>query len=169
MYSAIGLGLGIGVHVLYCLMGIGLLISKSIVLFNSIKLIGAAYLFYIGYKSIRSKGTHLNIKHEQKKKKISNLAAIRMGFITNVTNPKVTLFFLALFTQIIDPVTPLGIQLLYGVEMMIATTAWFTLVAILFSHHFVKKQFEKVGHIAEKTMGIILIGLGIKLALSSAK
>jgi threonine/homoserine/homoserine lactone efflux protein len=92
-----------------------------------------------------------------------------MGFITNVTNPKVTLFFLALFTQIIDPVTPLGIQLLYGVEMMIATTAWFTLVAILFSHHFVKKQFEKVGHIAEKTMGIILIGLGIKLALSSAK
>jgi threonine/homoserine/homoserine lactone efflux protein len=67
MYSAIGLGLGIGVHVLYCLMGIGLLISKSIVLFNSIKLIGAAYLFYIGYKSIRSKGTHLNIKHEQKK------------------------------------------------------------------------------------------------------
>ena len=169
IYSAVGLGLGIGVHVAYSLLGIGLIISKSIFLFTVIKFIGAGYLFYIGYKSITSKKSQLHIKNEDKKEDISKVNAIKIGFITNVTNPKVTLFFLALFTQVIHPTTPFPVQLLYGVEMMVATGLWFTLVAIMFSHHVIKKGFEKVAHIAEKTIGAILIALGIKLALSTAK
>lgn len=59
IYSAIGLGLGILVHVTYSLVGIGLLISKSILLFNTIKYLGAAYLIYIGYKSITAKASYI--------------------------------------------------------------------------------------------------------------
>jgi threonine/homoserine/homoserine lactone efflux protein len=84
-----------------------------------------------------------------------------MGFITNVTNPKVTLFFLSLFTQVIDPGTPLSWQILYGIEMSLATIAWFVLVAI-------KNRVVGIQHYAEKAMGVILIALGIKLALSKA-
>lgn len=169
MYSAIGLGLGIGVHVAYSLLGIGLLISQSVLLFNIMKFIGAGYLFYIGYLSLTSKATHVKIEAKEKKKDLAPLAAVRTGFITNVTNPKATLFFLALFTQVIDPHTPMAIQLLYGIEMMVATALWFGLVAIIFSHHVVKSRFERVQHIAEKVMGGILILLGIKLALATAK
>lgn len=169
IYSAIGLGFGIGVHVLYSLLGIGFLISQSILLFNIIKFIGAGYLFYIGYKSLTAKASHFQLKDEEKKKDISKFDALKIGFITNVTNPKATLFFLALFTQVISLSTPIMIQLLYGIEMMIMTALWFMLVAFLFSHHLIKKRFEKVQHIAERIMGAILIALGVKLALSSAK
>lgn len=167
IFSSIGLGLGIGVHIAYSLLGIGLLISKSVLLFNAIKYLGAAYLFYIGYQSLVSKGSHLKIGKTVAKNDIGRLEAVRIGFITNVTNPKATLFFLALFTQVINPATPILIQLLYGVEMMLATAVWFIFVAYVFSHHVIKSRFEKVQNMAEKAMGVALIGLGVKLALSS--
>src|SRR5688572_10012358 len=84
IYTAIGLGLGILVHVVYSLVGIGLLISKSILLFNTIKLLGAAYLIYIGYKSLTSKSSNLNILNQDHKKDISIFDAIKIGFFTNV-------------------------------------------------------------------------------------
>lgn len=167
IFSSIGLGLGIGVHIAYSLLGIGLLISKSVLLFNAIKYLGAAYLFYIGYQSLVSKGSHLKIGKTVAKNDIGRFEAVRIGFITNITNPKATLFFLALFTQVINPATPILIQLLYGVEMMLATAVWFIFVAYVFSHHVIKGRFEKVQNMAEKAMGVALIGLGVKLALSS--
>lgn len=169
IYSAIGLGFGIGVHVAYSLLGIGILISQSIVLFTIMKFVGAGYLFYIGYKSLTAKAPSIHIQQDEKREDIDRFAAMRMGFITNVTNPKATLFFLALFTQVIHPTTPLGIKLLYGLEMMGATVFWFTFVAVLLSHNVVKKRFERVQHTAERVMGAILIALGIKLVLSSLK
>ena len=60
--SAIGLGFGVGLHIVYCLFGIGLIISKSTVLFTILKYIGAGYLFYIGYQSLNPNISLLNIK-----------------------------------------------------------------------------------------------------------
>ncbi|MBI2011271.1 LysE family transporter [Candidatus Daviesbacteria bacterium] len=169
VYSAIGLGLGILVHVTYSLVGIGLLISQSIVLFNFIKYLGAAYLIYIGYKSLTAKSSKLALDDQNKKEDISKLAAIRMGFLTNVTNPKVTLFFLSLFTLVINPDTPLFVKLFMGLEMAVVTSAWFILVAYFISHDLVKSRLNKIQHHAERFIGIVLIALGIKVALSSAK
>lgn len=169
IYSSLGLGLGIGVHIAYSLLGIGFIISKSIVLFNIMKYVGAAYLFYIGYQSLTAKTSHLNLKDKEKRRDLGKFEAIKIGFITNVTNPKATLFFLALFTQVINPSTPILVQLLYGIEMMVATALWFVIVSYIFSHHVIKSRFERVQLIAERVMGVVLIGLGIKLALSSIK
>lgn len=169
IYSAIGLGLGILVHVTYSLVGIGVIISQSVLLFNFIKYLGAAYLIYIGYKSLTSKSSKLQLQDKNAQKDISPLAAIRIGFLTNVTNPKVTLFFLSLFTLVINPDTPLAIKLIIGTEMSIVTALWFTLVAFLISHHLIKDKISKVHSFAEKFIGVVLIGLGIKVALSSSK
>lgn len=169
IYSAIGLGFGILVHVTYSLVGIGLLISQSIILFNFIKYLGAAYLIYIGYKSLTSKSSNLHLESHNKKTDISKFAAIRMGFITNATNPKATLFFLSLFTIVINPSTPLFIKLFMGMEMAVVTSAWFILVAYLISHNLVKSKLAKVQHHAERFIGVVLIALGIKVALSSSK
>jgi RhtB (resistance to homoserine/threonine) family protein len=169
IYSSLGLGLGIVVHVTYSLVGIGFLIAKSIILFNFIKFLGAAYLIYIGYKSLTSKSSHLHLQNKGHMADMSKSAAIRIGFITNVTNPKATLFFLSLFTIVISPTTPLFVKLIMGVEMSTVTSLWFMLVAFLISHHLIKNQIAKVQHSAEKFIGIILIGLGIKVALSTSK
>src|SRR3989344_4233629 len=169
IYTAVGLGLGILVHVTYSLVGIGLIIAKSIVLFNIIKFIGAAYLIYIGYKSLTSKSSKTDMTVEDRKKDISRLAAIKIGFITNVTNPKVTLFFLSLFTLVVTPSTPLFVKTLMGAEMSIVTSLWFILVAYLASHHLVKSKISGIQHFAEKFIGIVLIALGIKVAFSTSK
>lgn len=156
-------------HVTYSLIGIGLIISKSIFLFSILKFIGAAYLMYIGYRCLHAK-SHQEPNIEGKNKNdLGRRAAIRMGFLTNALNPKATLFFLSLFTQVINPHTPKAIQILYGVEMSIMTFAWFALVAAILSHNLIRARFASVQHWLERTFGIILIALGVKVALSSSK
>lgn len=169
IYTSLGVALGIGVHVAYSLLGIAFIISQSIILFNVIKYVGAAYLIYIGIKSLlakRNKDEKVE-NFEKAKNFISPLSAAWTGFLTNVLNPKVTLFFLALFTQVINPATPKFIQFLYGIEMIVATFVWFTLVSLLFSNTFVKAKIAKVQHYIERVMGAVLVALGIKVALSS--
>ncbi len=168
VYSAIGLGLGILIHVTYSLMGISLIISKSILLFSVLKFAGAAYLIYIGYKSLRARSQKLQVK-EVGGNDLGSLAAIRMGFFTNVLNPKASLFFFALFTQVISPQTPKTIQVLYGLEMSVMTFVWFALVATILSHKLVKARFISVQHHLEQLFGVVLIALGIRVALSSSK
>jgi RhtB (resistance to homoserine/threonine) family protein len=167
VYSSLGLGLGILVHVSYSLIGIGLLISESIVLFNLIKYLGAAYLIYIGLKSLSSKSSNLRLQDQDQKTDISKFSAIRAGFITNATNPKATLFFLSLFTLVISPNTAFFVKFFMGIEMSVVTFFWFGFVAYIISHRSIKNRVDKVQHFAEKFIGVVLIGLGIKVALSS--
>jgi RhtB (resistance to homoserine/threonine) family protein len=170
IYTALGIALGISIHVAYCILGLGLVISQSILLFNLIKYVGAGYLIYIGYKSIRSKPADTTeVAVEKATVDISKSHAIWSGFLTNVLNPKATLFFLALFTQVMDPNTPKSIQLFYGIEMMIITFVWFAFIALLFSNPLIKNKIKKVQHHIEKVTGAVLIALGIKVALSSHK
>lgn len=166
--SAVGLGLGIMVHVAYSLIGIGLIISKSIVAFSVLKYLGAAYLIYIGYKSIRSKPKQFsNEEVETIQTDLTSFQAIKIGFLTNALNPKATLFFLALFTQVIHQSTPLYIKLFYGIEMSVMTFVWFSLVSLIFTNRIVKNRFSGIQHYLERATGLILIGLGIKVAVST--
>lgn len=169
-YSALGLALGILIHVTYSLIGIGLIITKSVMVFSIIKYLGAAYLIYIGYKSMRAKPQAAAEQMQMEAHaEISRFQAIRIGFLTNALNPKVTAFFLSLFTQVIDPKTPLSIQVIYGLEMGMMTFVWFAIAATFFSSRIVKDRFSRIQHHLERSMGAILILLGIKVATLSNK
>ncbi|MEK7124513.1 MAG: LysE family transporter, partial [Patescibacteria group bacterium] len=167
IFSAVGLALGILVHITYSLVGIGFIISKSILLFSILKFLGAGYLIYIGYKCLKAKSQATQVVQLGEKKDMGKYAAIRMGFLTNVLNPKASLFFFALFTQVISISTPKFIQVLYGAEMSLMTFVWFAAVSLLLSHSLIKSRFTKIQHYVERSFGVILIGLGIKVALSS--
>jgi len=163
IYTAIGFGIGIGVHIIYCSVGLALIISKSILAFNIIKFLGAGYLIFIGIQSILSKNSYDEIKNTIHKKDISPLKAIRMGFLTNVLNPKATLFFLSLFTFVIEPSTPKSILALLGMLMMINTTLWFGLVAVFFTQQRIQKIFYKSQKVFNRIFGGVLILIGLKL------
>lgn len=166
--AALGLSLGIALHVTYSLLGIGLLISRSILLFNAIKWIGALYLIFIGVRSLisrRPKDDKQLLSVE--KQDLTTGQALRMGFLTNALNPKATLFFLALFTTVVSPSTPIAYKLVYGVEMVIATFAWFAFVAVILSHSKINSLFARVKHRIEKVFGVVLIAFGLKVALGS--
>ncbi|PKL36737.1 amino acid transporter [Candidatus Peregrinibacteria bacterium HGW-Peregrinibacteria-1] len=166
IWTAVGFGLGIAIHVFYSLAGLALIISKSILLFNTIKLLGAGYLIYIGLRSVFSKSSKIDLGEHHKKEDITRLAAIRIGFLTNVLNPKATLFFLSLFTLVISPTTPLPIMGLMSAIMIINTTIWFSLVAIFLTQKRIRSIFERSQGVFNKTLGGLLIALGIKVALT---
>ncbi|CAM3386559.1 LysE family translocator [Arcobacter aquimarinus] len=166
IFTSIGIGLGISVHIVYTLLGIGLIISKSIILFNIIKYLGAAYLIYIGYKSLKSKGISLQTNEEKEVEKISDFKSFYLGFLCNALNPKATLFFLSMFTVIISPNTPLDVQAFYGLFCILATTCWFLFLSLILSHLRVKNFLSSFGKWFDRTIGIVLISLGIKVALS---
>ncbi len=168
LWTSLGIGCGILIHIGYSLLGIGLIVSQSIALFSVMKIIGALYLIYLGTKAIRAKPMN-NAEvytRENQKKMPTTLQAMRTGFFTNGLNPKATLFFLSLFTVVIDPATPLTVQAGYGLYMAVATGVWFSSLSLLFGHSSVRRTFLKIGHWFDRLTGAVLIGLGLKLALT---
>lgn len=163
--TALGLAIGDLLHVGFWLIGLGVLISRSILLFNTLKWLGAAYLIYIGIQALRAKPHQHEAVAAVNRAPISDLKAIRMGFLTSALNPKVTLFFLALFTQIIRPGTPIPVQVIYGLTVAVVEFGWFAIVAIVLSQAAIRRRFVAVAHWVERLMGAVLIALGLRLAV----
>ena len=93
--TSIGIGSGIIVHIIMCVFGLGLIISNSQTIFNLIKIIGSLYIIYLGYQSIWSNpiSKTKNIKYYKQ----NLFQAYIKGFLTNVLNPKATLFLIVSF------------------------------------------------------------------------
>ena len=166
MLTAVGIALGVLVHVAYSVLGVGLIISRSILLFNLIKYLGAAYLVYLGVTMLRARA---EVPGAARVRALSDLGALRIGFLTNATNPKTTLFVVSLFTQVISPQTPLLIQLGYGAFMSLAHLLWFMLVACAFSSAPALRMVASARHHVERAIGGVLVCLGLTLALASIR
>ena len=168
IYTAIGVGVGNTIHATYCLVGIGAVISQSILLFSLLKWIGAGYLIYLGVKSLSAKAVTISSQFDKSARNISRWAAFRIGLFGNLLNPKATLFFLALFTQIVQPATPFAIQALYGFTVAVLSLVWFALVATVVSKRSLKNYVLSVSHWIERVTGGALIFLGLRLATAEA-
>lgn len=122
--SSLGIGLGILIHSTYCVLGLAVVISHSLLLFSLIKYLGAAYLIFLGIKSFLSKKSHLDVKQKSHLHQ-SRWSALRDGLLTNVLNPKCTLFMLSVFTLVVKPHTPTLTQAIFGIEIALITSLWF--------------------------------------------
>ena len=163
--TAFGVGLGILVHMVYTLFGVAVILSKSEILFSTIKLAGAVYLLWLAYISFQSRKNKKNLIKKQSHIELSAFNAIRQGFVVNVLNPKVTLFFVALFTNIVSPSTPLWIQVIYGLWLSIYTMLWFAFVAWGFSRKLILLWYQEHGHYIDWAMGVILLLIAIRLVV----
>ncbi|MEX1033548.1 MAG: LysE family transporter [Cellvibrionaceae bacterium] len=166
MLSAAGIGLGILVHVSYSLLGIGLLIQQSIALFTILKIVGAAYLTWIAIHALRSKAGGIHVESTGNSSQ-TGMAAFRLGFLTNVLNPKATLFFVSLFSVIISPGTPAWVQAGYGIYMAFATGLWFAGVAVFFTLSRVRRVFNRFGYWLDRLMGGLLLLLAGQLLFAT--
>lgn len=166
LWTCAGVAAGILVHVTYCLLGIGVLISQSILLFNVIKWIGAAYLIFIGWKALTSKASASALTASAKRREQPWYRWFFEGFLCNALNPKATVFFLALFTQVISPETPLWTQAFYGLYMTAQTFVWFAGLSLLLNLPPVRETVGRLHAVIDRVMGGILIALGLKVAFS---
>ena len=166
--SAFGIALANMVHITYCILGIGVVITQSILLFNTLKYLGAAYLIYLGVRALATRSPlPVMDAPDVRQADVPALKAIGSGLLCNVFNPKCTVFFLALFTQVIDPKTPILVEWCYGIVMAATAFTWFSLVATLFSLPQVRRTFSRVQKHVDRVMGLVLIAFGIKVALAS--
>ena len=168
--SSLGIMAGCLVHLLAAVVGLSAIIANSAIAFSIIKYLGAAYLFYLGIKSILSKQNLFRVAEKVEQKSL--LKIFQQGAITNVLNPKVALFFLAFLPQFIHPEkgnTAVQILIL-GSWFNFSGTAVNIVVAILFGklgnwlsdkQWFVKWQ--------NRITGFLLIVLGLKVAMSTRK
>ncbi|MGW8789417.1 LysE family transporter [Streptomyces althioticus] len=164
LLGAAGVAAGVLVHVTYTMLGVGLLIASSAFLFTVVKLTGAAYLVYIGVRTFRTRAeVTVDLEHRTG---LTPLAALRTGFLTNVLNPKTTLFVVSTFAQVVDPGTPLLQQAGYGLFMSLAHLLWFGVVALFFSHDRMRGLMLRGQHVLNKVIGTALAGLGVSLALA---
>ncbi len=166
IFTGLGISLGLGVHLIYCAAGVGYIISKSIFLYSIIKWLGVAYLIYMGIGSLLAKGSKLEITGERTGPDLSRLQAFKMGFLTNVLNPKATLFFLSLFTFVIGNSTPVYVILTISFIILATAFIWFTIVSVFLAQQNVQRVFLKYEKGINQTLGGFLILLGIKIAIT---
>ncbi|WP_340616737.1 LysE family translocator [Xenorhabdus entomophaga] len=167
--TAVGIGAGISVHVIYTLVGISALMHTTPWLMELAKLVGGIYIIWIGINFIRSKPADPTALETGGGGQVlqSRWKAFLMGFMTNATNPKATLFFLAVFTTVVSSSTPISVQIIYGVWMCVVNALWFVLVSIIFSNFMIRQKFIQKGYWFERVMGLILIGFAIRLLFIS--
>ncbi len=165
IYTSIGIVAGLTIHLFYCAAGIGYIISKSEVLFTLIKIVGAGYLVYMGISSFLSTKSKLDLSGESAGPDLTGFQAFKMGFLTNVLNPKATLFFLSLFSFVIGSSTPVYIVLIISLIIMLTALAWFIIVSVFFTQRKVQTAFLKYEVVINRFLGGFLVLLGIKVAL----
>ncbi|WP_078382215.1 LysE family translocator [Sutcliffiella halmapala] len=164
IYSALGISAGVIVHTLLAAFGLSVIMMQSVFLFTFIKIIGALYLAYLGIRMLLAKK---NVKQQQTLPKHTNKKIFLQGLITNVTNPKVALFFLAFLPQFIR--TDVGISspipfIILGLIFTLTGGIWCLITAFFSSMATSKlRGNSKVETVLNRLTGIVFIAMGIKL------
>ncbi len=169
--TSFGVGTSLMFHVTYTILGLGLIISQSIYLFNIVKWLGAAYLIYIGIKALRAGKTELpaaEAKGVQTKSSQTALKAFTLGFAANALNPKPVFFFLSIFSTVVHAHTPVGIKFGYGLVMASCLILWFVGVSLFMTTPRMRAAFQRASQWIDRTSGVVFIALGIKLATEKA-
>ena len=164
--TALGVATGCLVHATYSIIGIGTLVSQSILAFTIVKWLGAIYLLYLGLNMLFSKKTEgAKEVFSQTSPNTTLITSFREGFLTNVLNPKATLFFLAIFTQVININTPFVLKVAYGLEVAVLVGIWFSILTLFLNVTYFKNLLTRSLHRVEQAMGAVLVLLAGKVAL----
>ncbi|MFB4403125.1 LysE family translocator [Pseudomonas inefficax] len=166
--AAVGIALGVQVHVLYTVLGIAVIISQSPTLFLGMKVLGAGYLVYLGYQSLTNT-RRISLDGVAASSAASVTQALRTGFLTNALNPKIMLFVISAFTQVVQPGSSLALDFAYGAFMSVAHWLWFSLVAVFFSSTALRKAMIERQGLVDRVIGLALIGLGLAVAVTGMR
>ncbi|WP_103071284.1 LysE family translocator [Aquimarina sediminis] len=162
-----GLMSGCLIHTTLVAFGVSVIIKQSEILFFSIKLFGALYLFFLAYKVFRSEASVNLTEGSMPKKSIWQL--FKQGFVMNVLNPKVSIFFLAFFPGFLFSKTMSNVSQFYmlGFLFIMVSFTVFGLVAILAGSisEYLKKN-SNIGVILKWLQIVVFVGIGVFILLS---
>lgn len=169
IWTALGIAFANLIHIAYVHVGIGALIAHSLLAFTVLKLLAAGYFIYLGIGALRSRPQAATdiVPVLDSPTTASSRSAFRQGFITNALNPKAALFWLSYLTLVIDPAMDKALLLGFIALLLATAFVWFSLVAYFLSRRAVRERFLRSGHWFDRAMGALLVGLGVKVALTT--
>ncbi|MFF5994180.1 LysE family translocator [Lysinibacillus sp. KU-BSD001] len=168
LQTMLGSCCGLLIHTFAAVVGLSAIVVKSAYLFAVIKYVGAVYLCYLGIKTLWAMRNLHNqqLEDAEESNKYTGHSCFKQGFLTNVTNPKVAVFFLTFLPQFVDGTSnTFGPFLMMGLIYTGLTALWFVFYVYLLDKisAFMKKPKTKM--VIEGLTGAVLVGFGIKLAL----
>ncbi|MDP3857849.1 MAG: LysE family transporter [Stagnimonas sp.] len=162
--TAWGIAAGIVFHVAYALFGLGWLLQQLPWLLTGLRYAGAGFLIWIGSRALRARPAAAPAAAE------STTPADRhdfgVGLLTNLLNPKATLFFVALCSALLTTPTSLGLKAALAAWIVLSTGIWFSVVALALSQRQARERLARHAHRIDRAMGAILVLLGLAMLLS---
>jgi threonine/homoserine/homoserine lactone efflux protein len=175
-FTALGIAAGCCMHTALVLVGIGVLIAQSLLLFTVVKWAGAIYLVAVGLRTlaVRRGPAHASGAGDASAtaspgRTFGAAAAFRLGLLTNLLNPKAPLLYLALFTQVVHPGSQPAVQVLYGVTVAALALAWYSALTSFLGLPVVRARLAACGVWIERAAGAVFVALGVRLALTRAQ
>jgi len=167
--AAVGCTLGITPHIVATALGLAAVMHASALAFNLIKYCGVAYLLYLAWQALKEDGTLLQAGSSGETPR-GLFATIVTGFLINILNPKLSIFFLAFLPQFITPATDAGVALqivMLGGVFMVMTFAVFAVYGVFAA--FAGAQLLRSARVMRwmrRTIAVTFAGFGLRLAMS---
>ena len=159
IFCALGIGVGILIHCYLAIFGISTLLLSNNIAGDFISMFGSFYLIFLGISSFKSES-----KKSKKSQFMSN--SFINGFITNIFNIKAFVFFISLFSIILnEDISSIG-KIFIPLYFAMATSIWFSFLTIVLTHENIQKRWEPVQEIINKIAGSILITLGCLILIN---
>ncbi|MEZ9925299.1 LysE family translocator [Vibrio breoganii] len=167
--TSLGICLGLYLHATWSAIGVAAIISQSPDLFNGIKIVGAAYLIYLGVSGARSLRRGVGALHiDSSEKGVSRYISLREGFLSNVLNPKTAVFYLAFLPQFIDQNGNLWLQSMFlaSIHFVIAMM-WQCGLASMLDKAKALLANGKTNYRLQMCTCVVLVALGAQLMVTS--
>jgi threonine/homoserine/homoserine lactone efflux protein len=162
LHTSLGILIGNLVHITYGVLGIGWLISRSILAFEVLRYAAAAYLIYLGIVSFRSREKRIETAEPVGWRSSKNFFA--QGFVSNVLNPKGALFYFGVFTMVIVPGTSASAMLVLIISMLLVSSSFWVMFVWTLDRPGVRGLFERSRVTVTRALGGLLVVLGVRVA-----
>lgn len=162
--TALAHGAGVGLYGLLTVTGLAVLVTRSPALFVAIQVSGAAYLLYLGGKSLRSTSTQLSPGEEAQ----NSRSAALDGFLVAFLNPKLAIFMLALFSQFLESTAGVLQKSIMVATVGITDAGWYALIVMLISRRTFLEKLQRSAALIDRVFGVILILLALSVLLRAA-
>ena len=159
--SAVGHGLGMGVYAIFAVTGLSIIILTNIYVFKSIQIVGIVFLFVFGILFIFQKNKKIDIDNSQNK-----LNSFLQGFSISILNPKILIWFSAVFSQFVKSDSTLLTNSILVITASAIDCIWYILVALIVTSYGLKDFFQKRINAIQKISGTALVIISILLIIN---
>lgn len=163
LVASLGHGLGVMLYAIATIVGLAVIIQKTPWLFDLIRYSGAAFLVWLAYNELRSKADSTRFSEE------NSIVTLRQSFteglMISFLNPKLAIFFLALFSQFVDEGAGWSQKLIMVATVTGIDTLWYCLVSLVLSHSIMLDKLRNNVHIVERLSGVVLLAVALRVVI----